>query len=365
MRSVRHAGLPISVATRSVSGGNRWSPGFFALRGLLDIASSLRTEPEELLWSHTMLPYATAFFDQALLERAIRAALSRGDGATGMGVVTQSVSDHSRLRRLCPLCSQEELERWGESYWHRAHNLPGVIVCLRHGTSLAITDIPTVSRRWHGILPHEVVADTVGPRPTKFAELLARASIASLDRPQTVLQCRDAAWYRRRLVAKGLVSSSRAIDSASLANWVSAWLGESPASFGLRKPDESLRWLALMVRPGNDAPFVPLKHFIFEAALEAQAHQASPLLDFIPQGFLGCDKKESDTLFAANARQVIRRHIELGERVRVRDVLTEVGCWGQYRHDRTSYPRVAAAIRWLKRSSSCMRPHWGKGANTR
>ena len=30
----------------------------------------------------------------------------------------------------CPACAEEELARYGESYWHRMHQLPGVNVCL-------------------------------------------------------------------------------------------------------------------------------------------------------------------------------------------------------------------------------------------
>ena len=363
MRSVRHAGLPISAATRSLSGGEKWRPGFFALRSLVDVATALKMEPDEVLWNHTVFPYATAFFQQPLLDRALRAALSKGEAAIGMGVVTQSVSDHSRQRRLCRLCVKEDVERWGESYWHRAHNLPGVLVCHRHRTALTTTAVSTVAKRWCAELPPEVAVVSTQWRPTRFAKLLAQASVDTLTKPSTRTDTCDAAWYRERLASKGLVSPSRAIDSTRLANWVSAWLGTAPGRFGLRETDESLSWLALMVRPGNTAPFVPLKHHIFQAALAAQPHRAEPFLDYSPQGFLGRDKSTFDARLALEVRKLIRRHIDLGERVRVRDVLAEAGCWGQYRHDPDSYPRVAAAVRWLKRSSACMRPNWGKGAS--
>ena len=32
----------------------------------------------------------------------------------------------------CPACAEEELARFGEPYWHRMHQLPGVDVCLTH-----------------------------------------------------------------------------------------------------------------------------------------------------------------------------------------------------------------------------------------
>lgn len=36
----------------------------------------------------------------------------------------------------CPACAEEELARYGEPYWHRMHQLPGVDVCLMHQLKL-------------------------------------------------------------------------------------------------------------------------------------------------------------------------------------------------------------------------------------
>jgi len=34
--------------------------------------------------------------------------------------------------RYCPICQKEEVDRYGESYWHREHQLPFMTVCPRH-----------------------------------------------------------------------------------------------------------------------------------------------------------------------------------------------------------------------------------------
>lgn len=38
--------------------------------------------------------------------------------------------------QLCPLCVEEDIRAFGMGYWHRAHHVPGVSVCWRHGTRL-------------------------------------------------------------------------------------------------------------------------------------------------------------------------------------------------------------------------------------
>lgn len=44
----------------------------------------------------------------------------------------------SRFPRYCPQCAQEEHQRKGYSYWHRTHQLPGMLWCSTHGAPLAL-----------------------------------------------------------------------------------------------------------------------------------------------------------------------------------------------------------------------------------
>lgn len=44
----------------------------------------------------------------------------------------------SRFPRYCPQCAQEEHQRKGYSYWHRTHQLPGMLWCTTHRTPLAL-----------------------------------------------------------------------------------------------------------------------------------------------------------------------------------------------------------------------------------
>lgn len=57
----------------------------------------------------------------------------------GNGARINSLSGRSAKNKLnreylyyCPLCSQEDYKRYGESYFHRLHQIPGVSVCTDH-----------------------------------------------------------------------------------------------------------------------------------------------------------------------------------------------------------------------------------------
>ena len=41
-----------------------------------------------------------------------------------------------QLLKFCPACFENDISRYGEAYWHRTHQIPGILVCLEHKTLL-------------------------------------------------------------------------------------------------------------------------------------------------------------------------------------------------------------------------------------
>jgi len=357
VRTVRHSGLPVRAVARAVT-GRKWAPGFFQVAHLTDLAPLLEMEPMALLWKHTVFPYATAFFERPVYEAALGAALATGAGAIGMGAVTQSASDLVRFKRFCTTCAREEVRRWGESYWHRAHNLPGVLACEKHGTVLHETDQRTAGlKNWDVRLPHEAAGNRMLKQPLgSFDRELARRSLAMLNREFGEQVSRDATWYRTELLNRGLLTPTRQVNSEKLVRWVQSEMGGSGQRYGLREQDLPLGWLALMVRPRSGHPFIPLKHLIFETALALQVPRASPLLDHVPSGPSGRPTVELDRQYAIAVTKVVDGYVKRGERVRIQDALTEAGCWSAFRHSRTNFPRVADAVVRLRASGISLRP---------
>jgi hypothetical protein len=54
------------------------------------------------------------------------------------------ISRHQRLAylRFCSTCVVEDRAQWGETYWHRVHQISGVEVCPRHSIFLENSDTP-------------------------------------------------------------------------------------------------------------------------------------------------------------------------------------------------------------------------------
>ena len=101
----------------------------------------------KILLKHTSLPYYSAFMQEEAVERIIAWAENNDSGSSFLdsGMYGAKVSTPKKLM-FCPLCYNKDLEQYGEGYWHREHQIPGIITCHRHGTYLLES---TVSCRAH------------------------------------------------------------------------------------------------------------------------------------------------------------------------------------------------------------------------
>ena len=68
-----------------------------------------------------------------------------------IGVMSASFPAGERMM-LCPACAREDATASGIAAWRRVHQLPGVLVCPRHGTALAESAVKRLDRRGQGAL---------------------------------------------------------------------------------------------------------------------------------------------------------------------------------------------------------------------
>jgi hypothetical protein len=102
-----------------------------------------RYSAHEFIYKHTFFPLYAPFLP---LERAQRVC----DEMKGTNVnqlnkyvgVYKCVSS-PRVLRFCPACAEEDRSNFGETYWHRRHQVVGIEICLHHSVYL---ELSTVSR---------------------------------------------------------------------------------------------------------------------------------------------------------------------------------------------------------------------------
>lgn len=270
----RHVGETSPKRTLDALFGNRSVRAGVVLQGHLQALSERLPPqrgltPERLLADFTLYPYLTAFQPEDV-RLAVRDALFFGHAewvSVRLGLAASRVQGATVLR-YCPACRPEMLGLYGELYWRRDHQLPGVAVCPEHGVPLQDSAVCPGS-----IGQHSFIAADEDNRPGVSSDaqddasipwMVAKCCAQLLRSPPSPMSLRE--WgehYHHELRQRGLGKGDDRIDQRRLNREFAAWSGEQEMS-----GTES--WLAAMARRHRKA-FHPLQHVLLSLFLDAHA----------------------------------------------------------------------------------------------
>lgn len=116
--------------------------------------------------ANTMLPLYSPFVPPdrvSVLREDMRG--DKGGAVHGrLGILTSGISVD--FYRYCPACVEADRGLFGETYWHRLHQAPGVVVCPVHNVFLEQSDLYTRTRpNRETFVTAEEVVRTVSGRP--------------------------------------------------------------------------------------------------------------------------------------------------------------------------------------------------------
>ena len=109
---------------------------------------------EEIIQKHTMFPYYSRFWNE---ERKIKAhnALVFMKSERENVLTLPIPKDGQKKMYYCPVCAKNERSAFGETYWHRAHQIDGVYVCHKHKCKLVESDVIITTRKKYELIPAE------------------------------------------------------------------------------------------------------------------------------------------------------------------------------------------------------------------
>jgi len=99
---------------------------------------------ERVIKNHTMFPYYARFLHKDRRNLAYQSLLEMKGNFYNLLAIPKN--KETRYLRYCPLCVNEDREKYGETYWHRSHQMIGVNVCSMHGCYLISSDVAISSR---------------------------------------------------------------------------------------------------------------------------------------------------------------------------------------------------------------------------
>lgn len=181
-----------------------------------------------LLYEHTLFPF---YVSAQLSTDAQRLEQRTGQGSSNVtyksvGMVTYRARRPAQLR-FCPACALADSEVYGEPYWHRAHQLPGVVVCPEHHLFLLSTRVEMQGRR---LVRAKQAIEVMSQTTIRVAHnqsilvALARDAMRLLNENKVKLNVSSLRWrYRRELDTMGLMRNDRLLAQEAVKTFMGTY----------------------------------------------------------------------------------------------------------------------------------------------
>jgi Tn7-like transposition protein D/TniQ len=241
---------------------------------------------ERLIKQHTLLPFFSAFLPPERVTQ-LEGDMRGGCGQAGYmrsGVMASRIPTPRHLR-FCPVCIQEDVRRFREAYWHRTHQVSGVVACPTHEVFLEDGNVSRCAGRHN--LQFITADDATRALPPQ------RLDFSDHDHQVLLQIARDVAWllehpspgsapgalhnrHLRLLIGRGLATYTGSIHVKALldeftrhysANLLKLLHCEFTGS-----DHTKTNWLLRLVRPPKHAQH-PLYHLLLMQFLGCSAEE--------------------------------------------------------------------------------------------
>ena len=126
------------------------------------------------IWENTLFPEYGRFLPRDRYEKAMDAA-ERMNVAELRYLLFTPRGRPDNMLKYCPVCAAEDRSVYGETYWHRAHQLQGMTICARHNCYLIESNVSRING--NGAI--SAAAELVIPQGVKDETPVIPAAVAS------------------------------------------------------------------------------------------------------------------------------------------------------------------------------------------
>lgn len=127
---------------------------------------------ETITEQHTMYPAYIRFLPKLQRIDAVKGILSCE--GNWKNLMRMPKLGYTRYIRYCPECAKEDRQQYGETYWHREHQIPRIRVCPRHCCFLENSEIAVSAKTSPGLYDAESnVPDNNEPKACGYEREIA------------------------------------------------------------------------------------------------------------------------------------------------------------------------------------------------
>lgn len=109
---------------------------------------------DELVLNHTMYPQYARFISLEQKETALYRLVHETCDVHHLFCVLPR-NEREQYLKFCPLCAKEDREAYGETYWHRKHQIRNMSICAKHKCRLMESSVPAKSEQCYTFFPAE------------------------------------------------------------------------------------------------------------------------------------------------------------------------------------------------------------------
>lgn len=189
---------------------------------------------EDIIIKHTLYPFYTAFLTQDTSDKILNSMKGNngGDIYARAGICASTVPIPKYLK-FCNMCLEEDIEKYGETYWHRVHQVPGVKVCPKHKILLedSIVEINTYNKQEYIAASTEnCIINNIVSYPKDILEKLYVLSRDIEYLLNSTLAKKDSEWHRNNyisyLIKKGIATPKGRINQEELVSDFKKFYGD-------------------------------------------------------------------------------------------------------------------------------------------
>lgn len=227
--------------------------------------------PQTLMYKHTLWPLITPFIPEERRQRCEFWLQGQRDiGVTVASGVSASRLEYPKHLRYCPLCVGEQIDKVGEAYWQRLHQVPAIAVCLKHKCKLNTHTADNLQRHQHEFFPL-VLPERSKVEPASIAPFFSElndyvVSLLNLEIVNTPSYEQWSAYYRELATKNGLNRGQQIrhneIESLVTNQFSSEWL----TSIGLTVDGKETNWIRAIFRKHRKS-FSFIEHYVVNRSL--------------------------------------------------------------------------------------------------
>ena len=235
---------------------------------------------------HTIHPYMTVIYPEKFRQQVN--AVINGAKAPKTFDKTGTQRSHRlwpKFLRYCPDCVSEDKSTFGETYWHRTHQLPAMLYCTKHLVRLLESDV-------------EVIGTHMGFRPASAEPLHehnAEYDSFALHKEHFIRIGRESEWllqhgagidwtfdlhakYKRLFRDKGIATVQGVADYDRVADAFEAYWGQDFLDCLRLELSDSREWIR-QIYWGGMISFKPIYHILLMCFL---CNSVEAFLNYVP-----------------------------------------------------------------------------------